>query len=35
VLRVKLEPGCGARIEMKMERYVNAPTLRMPWDRGE
>jgi hypothetical protein len=32
LLRVKLEPGCGARIELKMSRYANTPTLRMPWD---
>lgn len=30
-LRVLLAPGCGARIEIKMARYVNAPTLRTPW----
>jgi hypothetical protein len=33
MLRVKLDPGCGARIELKMARYSNTPTLRMPWDR--
>ena len=30
---VKLEPGCGARFEIGVERYVNRPTLRFPWDR--
>ena len=34
-LRVKLEPGCGASIELKMSRYANSPTLRMPWDRAQ
>jgi hypothetical protein len=34
VMRVKLQPGCGARIELKMARYANAPTLKLPWDRG-
>jgi hypothetical protein len=31
---VRLAPGCGSRIEMRMKRYVNAPTLAFPWDRG-
>lgn len=30
-LRVKLEPGCGARIQFRMERYANRPALRTPW----
>jgi len=30
---VKLAPGCGARLAIGMERYVNRPTLRFPWDR--
>jgi hypothetical protein len=28
---VRLEPGCGRRLELKMRRYVNQPTLRAPW----
>jgi hypothetical protein len=28
---VLLEPGSGARINAKMNRYVNQPTLRFPW----
>ncbi len=32
-MRVKILPGCGARIELKMARYANAPTLKLPWDR--
>ncbi len=28
---VRLEPGCGARIEFKMTRYQNRPTLAHPW----
>jgi hypothetical protein len=31
---VRLEPGAGARLEFKMKRYVNQPTLAQPWDRG-
>jgi len=34
VATVRLEPGAGARIEMKMKRYANRPTLAFPWDRG-
>jgi len=30
---LKLAPGCGARVDLKMERYANAPTFRFPWDR--
>lgn len=32
-VEVKLEPGCGARIEFKMTRYQNRPTLAQPWGR--
>lgn len=31
VLKVRIEPGCGARIQFKMSRYANPPTLRAPW----
>jgi hypothetical protein len=31
---VQLGPGSGARLILKMRRYVNAPTLAPPWDRG-
>ena len=34
LLSVRLEPGCGARLEFKMTRYKNQPTLAQPWDRG-
>lgn len=34
VVNVKLEPGSGARLRFRMARYVNAPTLAQPWDRG-
>lgn len=34
LLTVRLEPGAGSRIEFKMARYVNRPTLAHPWDRG-
>ncbi|MEX0642519.1 MAG: hypothetical protein WD468_07450 [Pirellulales bacterium] len=32
-LRVKLEPGCGATLQLTMRRHVNRPTLAFPWDR--
>lgn len=31
---VRLEPGAGSRIDFKMTRYKNAPSLAFPWDRG-
>jgi hypothetical protein len=31
---VRLEPGAGSRVEFKMTRYKNAPTVAFPWDRG-
>jgi hypothetical protein len=34
LLRVRLEPGAGARMRFSMARYVNPPTLAQPWDRG-
>jgi hypothetical protein len=30
---VKLAPGAGGRITLKMKRYANEPTLRLPWER--
>src|SRR5262249_39780394 len=30
-LTVRLEPGCGSRLVLKMKRYVSQPTLMMPW----
>jgi len=33
-LTVRLAPGCGARLQIVMERYANPPTLAFPWDRG-
>ncbi len=33
LVSVHLEPGCGARIEFKMTRYQNPPTLAQPWGR--
>jgi len=32
-LVVKLAPGCAGRLNFKMKRYANAPTLKFPWDR--
>jgi hypothetical protein len=29
--RVRLAPGCGDRIVLKMRRFVNPPALAMPW----
>ncbi len=34
LVTVRLEPGAGSRIEFKMTRYANRPTLAHPWDRG-
>jgi hypothetical protein len=34
VITVRLEPGSGSRIQFKMARYKNQPTLAFPWDRG-
>jgi hypothetical protein len=34
LLTVRLEPGSGARLEFKMTRYRNQPTLAHPWNRG-
>jgi hypothetical protein len=31
---VKLAPGAGERLQLRMKRYANAPTLIRPWDRG-
>jgi hypothetical protein len=31
-LQVRLAPGAGGRVVLKMQRYVNQPTLRMPFD---
>ncbi len=31
-LRVALPPGCGTRIELGVERFVNDPTYATPWD---
>jgi hypothetical protein len=30
---VRLAPGAGNRIVLKMKRYANQPTLVFPWDR--
>jgi hypothetical protein len=32
-MTVRLAPGAGARMVLKMRRYVNVPTLAHPWDR--
>lgn len=30
---VRLEPGCGAKLTLTMKRYVEVPTLALPWER--
>jgi len=30
---VRLAPGCGNRLVIKMKRYANQPTFAFPWDR--
>ena len=32
-LTVRLNPGCGAQMALRMNRYVNQPTFLFPWDR--
>ncbi len=34
LLRVRLNPGSGSRLQFKMTRYANRPTFAFPWDRG-
>lgn len=34
VATVRLDPGAGAKLEFKMTRYANQPTLAQPWNRG-
>lgn len=31
-LTIRLEPGCGTKLKLGTRRYVNPPTLAMPWD---
>ena len=31
---VRLAPGAGARLTLRMRRYANPPTLAFPWDAG-
>ncbi len=31
---LRLAPGAGSRITIKMNRYANQPTFTFPWDRG-
>jgi hypothetical protein len=33
VFTLKLAPGAGTRVVLAMDRYVNQPTLKFPWDR--
>ena len=33
LLTVRINPGCGARLEFEMKRYANAPTIKHPWQR--
>jgi len=34
LITLRLDPGAGSRLEIKMTRYANRPTLAFPWDRG-
>ena len=34
-LTVRLAPGCGNRLVFRMKRFVNAPTLALPWNRAD
>src|SRR5438093_7246170 len=34
LLTVQLGPGCGQQLVLEMKRYVNTPTVRHPWNRG-
>ena len=34
LLTVRLDPGCGQKLVLKMKRYANAPTARHPWHRA-
>jgi hypothetical protein len=31
--QVRLEPGAGGKLSLKMRRFVNQPTVAFPWDR--
>jgi len=31
---LRLAPGAGTRLTLKMKRYTNAPTLSFPWEQG-
>ena len=31
---IRLAPGAGSRVAIKMKRYANQPTFAFPWDRG-
>ena len=31
-VRLRLQPGCGSRLVLSMQRYANRPKLAMPWD---
>ena len=31
--KVRLEPGRGGKLVLTVRRYVNVPTLRLPWKR--
>ena|SRR5437762_7974805 len=32
-LAVRLGPGCGERLKIRMARHVNRPTMTFPWNR--
>jgi hypothetical protein len=34
LLTVRLDPGCGQKLTLKMRRYANRPTILHPWHRA-
>ncbi|MFP6604712.1 MAG: hypothetical protein VB862_19420, partial [Pirellulaceae bacterium] len=32
-IEIRLAPGCGAQLKLKMKRYSHAPTANFPWGR--
>ena len=31
---LRLDPGCGAQLQIDMRRYANQPTFAFPWSRA-
>lgn len=32
-VRIQLSPGCGARLQLRIQRFSNQPSLALPWER--